>query len=106
MRKSIKTAVKSLLLSAGVLRLRQMLLPRSVAILYYHSVSTDRASQSNAISSGITIQSDRFDEQMRILRKEYNPITMDELLDWIRFERNDTKIGNLVKKGGGGVFAA
>ncbi|MDR1923399.1 MAG: polysaccharide deacetylase family protein [Planctomycetaceae bacterium] len=81
---SFKEKIKSVLLCSGILRFRQVLSSRSVLIVAYHSVSANRQAQSDIISPGITTDADRFDEQMRILREEYNPVTLDEISDWLK----------------------
>jgi peptidoglycan/xylan/chitin deacetylase (PgdA/CDA1 family) len=79
-----KEKFKTVLLKTRALRLRQWMLPQAVAIIAYHSVTTDWKKQSDYINRGITTDADKFNEQMRILRNEYNPVTLDEIAEWIR----------------------
>ncbi|MDR1480126.1 MAG: polysaccharide deacetylase family protein [Planctomycetaceae bacterium] len=79
-----KEKLKTLLLKSGAFRLRQMMLPRSVLILAYHSVATDWRKQADYITRGITTDADIFEDHMRILRQEYNPITLEEVSDGLR----------------------
>jgi peptidoglycan/xylan/chitin deacetylase (PgdA/CDA1 family) len=81
---SFKENLKMVLLQTKALRFRQLMLPRSAVILAYHSVVTDWRKQADYIVRGITTDAEVFDEQMRILRREYNPVTLDDLAGWIR----------------------
>ena len=80
---SLKQMVKSAVLRAGILRLYASFRPPTVAILCYHSVSDNREGQSDYIPKGITVEAHLFDEQMRILRKDYHPVTLDDIADWM-----------------------
>ena len=84
---SWKQAVKTFILRTGILRLYASTRPESAAILCYHSVSRDRAGQSDYISEGITVEANLFDTQMRILRQKYNPVTLDEITDWMKGDK-------------------
>jgi len=66
-----------------MLRLCSACRPPSAAILCYHSVSSDREGQSDCVSQGITVDANLFDEQMRILRKNYHPVTLGDIADWL-----------------------
>ena len=76
-----KSRIKSYLLRAGILRCWARLSPPSALILCYHSVSDQRAEQSAIIAPGITVDADRFEQQMSILQKEYCPVTLDDIAD-------------------------
>ncbi|MDR1269991.1 MAG: polysaccharide deacetylase family protein [Planctomycetaceae bacterium] len=86
--KDIKETIKKVLLEGKVLRLYQRMRSCSVLILAYHSVSENRDGQADYINSGITTEAKRFDEQMSILRKEFYPVTLDEIADWINGSRS------------------
>ena len=75
--------VKSVILRSGALRVLASFRPQSAAVLCYHSVSPDREGQSDYIPQGITVEAHLFDEQMRILRQKYNPVTLDDIADWM-----------------------
>ena len=82
--RSWKRMVKPLILRSGILRFYTTLFrPQEVAILCYHSVATDREGQDNYISKAITASAELFDEQMRMLREKYNPVTLDDIADWM-----------------------
>ncbi|MDR1962212.1 MAG: polysaccharide deacetylase family protein [Planctomycetaceae bacterium] len=83
-----KENLKAVLLGTGIFRLRQVMLPRSVLILAYHSVSADREGQADYINRGITTDAERFEEQMHILRNEYNPVTLDEIAECLKGTRS------------------
>jgi len=78
-----KQTVKSAIVRSGIMRLCALFRSQSVAILCYHSVSTDREWQSNCISLGNSVDAKVFDEQMRALREKYHPITLDDIADWL-----------------------
>jgi len=120
---SWKQAAKSLVLRSGILRFCSALRPQAAAILCYHSVAADREGQSNYIPKGITVEAKLFDEQMRILRKHYHPVTLDDIADWMKgskklpprsvavtfddgFEDNYTFAAPLMEKHGvfGGIY--
>jgi peptidoglycan/xylan/chitin deacetylase (PgdA/CDA1 family) len=80
---SWKQAIKSAIVCSGVMRLFSVFRPPSAAILCYHSVAIDREGQSNYIPPGITVEAKLFNEQMRVLREKYNPVTLDDIADWL-----------------------
>ena len=80
---SWRQTVKAAIVRSGILRLCASLRPQSAAILCYHSISTDREGQNDYISKGITVEAHLFDEQMRTLREHYNPVTLDNIADWL-----------------------
>lgn len=84
---NFKEKIKPLLHRSGLLRLREMMLSRSVLILGYHSVSENRDGQADFINPGITTRADRFADQMRLLREKYRPTTLEEIAAWIREDR-------------------
>ena len=84
---SWKQAVKSAIIHSGTMRLCSALRPPSAAILCYHSVSGDREGQGDCISPGITVETNLFDEHMRILRKNYHPVTLDDIADWLEHKK-------------------
>ena len=71
-----------MILHSGALRLCASSRPQAIAVLCYHSVFPDREGQDNYISKAITVEADLFDEQMRMLREKYNPVTLDDITDW------------------------
>ena len=75
------TIIKPLLLHSRVLRIWTELFSPTALVLCYHSVSDKRIEQSAVISTGITVDADLFEQQMSILRKEYHPITLDDIAD-------------------------
>lgn len=81
---SIKATVKLLILKSGLLKFRQYIKAPSVAILGYHSVAEDCQAQSLYINRGIATEAAIFREQMRMLRKEFNPVTMEQIGNWLR----------------------
>ena len=82
---SVKSKIiKPLLVHSGALTMQSKLSAPTALILCYHSVSDRRLEQSAVISPGITVDADRFEQQMSILRKEYHPVTLDDLADSLK----------------------
>ena len=82
---SWKHAIKSLILRSEILRFyAAAFLPQEAAILCYHSVATDREGQGDYIPKGITVEAGLFNEQMQVLRQKYNPVTLDDIADWMK----------------------
>jgi len=76
--------IKSLVLRSGILRFYAAnFLPQEAAILCYHSIAVDREGQDDYISKAITVDANLFDEHMRMLREKYNPVTLDDIADWM-----------------------
>jgi len=84
---SIKTSIKNILLRTGVLRLRQVLRPGTTVILAYHSVSRDRQGQAFCVNPGITTDAERFRDQMKLLRRNYRPVSLDDIADYLSDKR-------------------
>ena len=73
--------IKPLLLRSGALRIVAELFSPTALILCYHSVSDRRLEQSAVLATEITVDAYRFEQQMSILRKEYCPLTLDDLAE-------------------------
>jgi len=84
----LKTSIKNTLLRIGALRLRQILRPVTAVVLAYHSVSHDRKGQAFCINPGITTDAERFREQMKLLRRDFRPISLDDIADWLSGKRS------------------
>jgi peptidoglycan/xylan/chitin deacetylase (PgdA/CDA1 family) len=54
-----------------------------VTILRYHSVQPDLESCANSIGRGIIHEEQVFAEQMEILARDYHPVSMDEVVDFV-----------------------
>ena len=76
--------IKPLLVHSGSLHLVSELFSPTALILCYHSVSDQRMEQSAVIAPEITVDASRFEQQINILRKEYLPITLDNLADSLK----------------------
>ncbi|MGL6196500.1 MAG: polysaccharide deacetylase family protein [Thermoguttaceae bacterium] len=85
---NIKKIIKEAILSSNILLLKQVLLPPSALILYYHSVSDQRDKQSQYINSGITIKDTTFRKHLELLRKKFSLVTLDDLYRWINGENS------------------
>jgi peptidoglycan/xylan/chitin deacetylase (PgdA/CDA1 family) len=71
----------------GILRLAQQFVPTRVAILRYHSVQEDPARFEHSIGAAIIHTSRCFSEQMELLARRYNPVTLDDVLLFLRGEK-------------------
>lgn len=78
-----KQHLKQFIRRSSVLRLRQAMRGTGPIILYYHSVCDDPEQQRNYISTGITTSTASFREHMRILRSEYDPISLTDVASWL-----------------------
>ena len=85
---NLKQTLKKVLLNTGTMRFRRSFTAKSLAILFYHSVSDRRAEQASYIPQGITTEPNLFRQHMRLLRKEYNPITLNDACNWLN-EKQD-----------------
>ena len=84
---TLRGRTKSALNRSGILRLAQGLGPTRVAILKYHSVQDDPARFEHSIGAGIIHSRRCFSEQMELLARRYNPVTLDDALLFLRGEK-------------------
>ena len=82
-----KRCVKSVLRGGGLLRLARRVVPPAVTILRYHSVQDEPERYANSIGAGIIHPTPVFGEQMELLRREYNPVTLDDILAFVHGEK-------------------
>src|SRR6516164_242217 len=81
------TRLKRVLLASNVFRMAARLRVRSAAILMYHSVLEDPGQVASSL--GRMIHGRRvFQDQMELLAKEFNPVTLDHVLRFIRGEED------------------
>jgi peptidoglycan/xylan/chitin deacetylase (PgdA/CDA1 family) len=58
-----------------------------VTILRYHSVQDEPEHYANSIGAGIIHPTPVFSEQMELLTREYNPVTLDDILAFVHGEK-------------------
>jgi peptidoglycan/xylan/chitin deacetylase (PgdA/CDA1 family) len=82
-----KTWLKSSLVASGFTRLASKYAPRGVAILMYHSVMDEPATQAHTLGTMIH-SSQNFREQMELLSRNYSPVTLQEALQFVCGEKH------------------
>jgi peptidoglycan/xylan/chitin deacetylase (PgdA/CDA1 family) len=82
-----KISIKNFILDSGAMRLASDRMPPSITILAYHSIQ-DRPEQFvNSIGSGIVHEKSVFESQMELIARKYNPVSLDEVLLFLRREK-------------------
>jgi hypothetical protein len=84
---TLKARTNSALNRSGILRLARGLAWAGVAILRYHSVQDDPARFEHSIGAGIIHSTRCFSEQMQLLARRYNPVTLDDALRFLNGEK-------------------
>jgi peptidoglycan/xylan/chitin deacetylase (PgdA/CDA1 family) len=83
-----KEFVKRAFVKSQALLLAGRLLPAGAVILMYHSVQ-DRPEQfSNSIGAGIIHATSIFEKQMEIIARQFHPVTLDEILLFLKGEHD------------------
>lgn len=82
-----KARIKRILTRVGALRLARWLVAPRVAILRYHSIQDDPSRFEHAIGAAIIHSSRCFSQQMELLARHYNPVTLDDALLFLHGER-------------------
>ena len=77
---SMKSIIKKVIVKSGLLRLRQYCLPKTILILYFHSV-TDQWELAQEFIPGISVRSGTFYRLMQVLRKHYHPLTLEDIVE-------------------------
>jgi peptidoglycan/xylan/chitin deacetylase (PgdA/CDA1 family) len=65
----------------GLVNLTRMLAGRRGAILRYHSVTDDEATTLSYLDHGLMVTGEAFSVQLRYLRRFYNVLSLDEMVD-------------------------
>ncbi len=92
----MKKFIKNILVNSRVLRYAKEITPPCIAILKYHSIQDTPELFDNTIGGiGITHSTSIFKEQMGIIAKHFNPLTMDDVLLFIRGKKKIPK-GSIV----------
>lgn len=82
-----KQAAKAILLACGVPQTISRLRKPGIVILCYHSIQHDREALATTIGSGITHTAAEFEQQMALISRLFNPVTIDDVLSFLRGER-------------------
>jgi len=80
MLKKCKSLCKKVLVNSSALKLANQLAPKAIAILKYHSVQGEPELLDDSIGTSIIQPTSAFTEQMEIVAKQFNPVTMDDIL--------------------------
>jgi len=86
--RGIKHHVRTAIAKTGVMRLAVHAAPASIAILRYHSVQEDRARFGNSIGEAIIHSLATFRQQMETVAVQFDPMSMDDALLFLRGERS------------------
>ena len=82
----MSSRIKNLAIRSGVLRWTAFLRPAGVAILMYHSVMETPEAEANTLGR-IMHSSAIFRRQMEVLARDFNPVTLDDALDFVRGQK-------------------
>jgi len=82
----MKNIVKRALLETRILRLASLVSPPKVSILRYHSVQDDPEPYANTIGRGIIHTTAAFREQMEIVARNCNPVSIQDILGFLSSE--------------------
>ncbi len=82
-----KKWVKKFLVASGAMRLAAKCVPTGVAILMYHSVMDEPEAEANTLG-GIIHSTTNFQAQMELIARQFNPVTIQDVLEFVRGERD------------------
>src|SRR5437868_11574834 len=81
-----KKMIKRAIIATNGLRAAARLRDNAVAILMYHSVMDEPAREEETLG-GIIHSTKVFRDQMELLARKYNPVSPDEILQFVRGEK-------------------
>jgi len=81
-----KLWVKSIIMKSGALTLASHLAKRKIVVLYYHSIQDDPGRCAKIFVPGIVHSSRLFQQQMEFVAKRFDPVTMDDVVRFLRGE--------------------
>lgn len=84
---SAKAWTKKVLLNSSVLRMAVGKAPPAAVILMYHSVQHRPEDFENSIGTGIIHAAAVFERQMELLARRFRPVTLEEILLFVKGER-------------------
>lgn len=79
-----KQYIKQLLISSGLSKISSKYNRSRVVILRYHSVLEDPGEFDKSIGRGIIHTASAFNAHMRLLSKEYDPVTIDQVFAFVK----------------------
>lgn len=82
-----KLLAKKMLIRSGVVKLAGKLKCPGVVILRYHSVQDEPELFEHSIGSGIIHATSTFQEQMEIITRYFDPVTLDDVLLFVKGEK-------------------
>jgi peptidoglycan/xylan/chitin deacetylase (PgdA/CDA1 family) len=82
-----KKILKNCINATGLFRHALSLVQPGVVVLRYHSVQEKPDTVLNSIGVGITHSSDLFIKQMELLAKDYTPVSLDDVLAYLRKDK-------------------
>jgi peptidoglycan/xylan/chitin deacetylase (PgdA/CDA1 family) len=77
---SCKRSIKRFMTGSGVFSFAQRISATRIAILRYHSIQDDPARFEHSIGAGIIHTSRCFSDQMELVARRYNPVTLDDVM--------------------------
>jgi len=77
---NFKCQIKRALISSRLIQTAARVMPEQIAILKYHSVQDDPRRYLNSLGGGIVMSTSTFRNQMEIVARKFNPVTMDDVL--------------------------
>ncbi len=86
-----KGLIKRILLNTRILSFANQFAPRCIALLKYHSVQDKPELFDDAIDLSTIHRTSAFKEQMEIVATHFNPVTMDDVLLFLKGERRIPK---------------
>ena len=89
--KKCKSFSKQVIISCGALRFANKFAPLQIAILRYHLVQDDPVFLDGSIDMSIIHSTFVFKEQMEIVAKEFNVVTLNDVLQFLRNEKEIPK---------------
>ena len=86
-----KQVTKNALIKTKALRSLNSIYHKYVAILKYHSIQNDPKEWDDSIEPGIITPTESFRRHMEILRSQFNPVTMDDIILFLKGEKEFPK---------------
>jgi peptidoglycan/xylan/chitin deacetylase (PgdA/CDA1 family) len=83
----LKNWAKRVLVKSGGLRIAIKFKSRSAVILTYHSVRHELEQDADWVGPGITHERKVFSRQMELIARRFNPVTLDDVLLFIKGEK-------------------
>ncbi|MBZ5700336.1 MAG: polysaccharide deacetylase family protein [Acidobacteriia bacterium] len=84
---SLKHHIKNALTKNGLLRLVARFASQRIVILKYHSIQDEPERYENSIGSGIIHGRAVFAEQMELVARKFDPVTLDDVLLFLRGDK-------------------